>query len=251
MGISTIIVDDERLARRRIRSLLSNDPDFEIIGECSDGPSAVAALLASKTDLVFLDIQMPEMDGFEVLRNIPEDRRPLVVFVTAHDRYALKAFDTHALDYLLKPFKRERFFEALQRAKGELQRGREVYSEKISELLSHLEGPAKRLVVKSEGRIVVLRLDEIDWVEAAANYVRLHVGEKEHNVRDTMATLERRLPREKFVHIHRSLIVNADRIRELQAYDGSEYIVVLRSGKELPLGRSYRQHVQRFLQLAT
>jgi two-component system LytT family response regulator len=243
-------VDDEPLARRRIRSLLATDPEIQIVGECRDGASAVSTLLESKPDLVFLDIQMPEMDGFEVLRNIPAATRPVVIFVTAYDRYALKAFDTHALDYLLKPFKRERFFDAVQRAKYELQRGKTEYSEKVSDLLLKLKGGTQRLVVKSAGRIVVLRFDEIDWVEAAANYVRLHVGEQKHNVRDSIGVFERRLPPGQFVRIHRSLIVNADRIRELQPYDGSEYIVVLRSGKELPLGRSYREHVQRFLQLA-
>ncbi len=198
---------------------------------------------------MFLDIQMPEMDGFEVLRRLPVDVRPLVIFVTAFDRYAIQAFDTHALDYLLKPFKRERFFEALERAKHELQRGKPTHQDKLSELLAEFKGTTQRLVVKSAGRIVVLRVDEIDWVEAAANYVQLHVGEHKHSVRDSIGVFERRLPPEKFVRIHRSLIVNADRIRELQPYDGSEYIVVLQSGKELPLGRSYRRHVERFLQL--
>lgn len=236
------------MARRRIHSLLSTDPDIHVIGECGDGKSALTAILDGKPDLLFLDIQMPEMDGFDVLEQVHAHLVPLVIFVTAYDRYAVKAFEAHALDYLLKPFKRERFFDAVQRAKRELQGGNAGYSEKLTNLLSELKGTGQRLPVKSAGRIMIFRFDEIDWVQAAANYVRLHVGGQEHSVRDSIGTFEKRLPPDKFVRIHRSLIVNVDRIRELMPCDGSECIVVLRSGKELPLGRSYRQHVEKFLQ---
>ncbi len=247
MKISALIVDDEPLARRRIRSLLSTDPDIQVMGECSDGEVAVSTILQAKPSLLFLDIQMPGMNGFEVLERVHAELTPAVIFVTAFDCCAVKAFETHALDYLLKPFTRERFFEAVRRAKHELQSANGGHSAKISDLLLELEGPDKRLVVKSAGRIIVLRFDEIDWVEAAANYVRVHAGEQHHIVRDSIGVFEKRLPPAKFVRIHRSLIVNADRIRELLPCDSSEYIVVLRNGKELPLGRSYRQHVQDFL----
>ncbi len=249
MNISALIVDDEPLARRRIRSLLSTDPEFKIIGECGDGEAAVSAILRAKPDLLFLDIQMPEMNGFDVLERVQPEFSPLVIFVTAYDRYAVKAFEAHALDYLLKPFKRERFLEAVQRVKDELHGDKAAYSQKLAELLLELRGTGQRLVVKSAGRIMLLRFDEIDWVEAAANYIRLHVGGQQYTVRDSIGSFEKRLPPEKFVRIHRSLIVNADRIRELLPCDGSEYVVVLRSGKELPLGRSYGQHVKDFLHL--
>ncbi len=245
-----MIVDDEPLARRRVRSLLATDADIEIVGECGDGHSAIATLLQTKPDLLFLDVQMPELDGFDVLQRVPAELTPLTIFVTAYDRYAVKAFEAHAADYLLKPFKRERFFEAVHRAKEQLQAARPDYAEKLSDLLLQLKGGQQRLAVKSAGRTVLLRMDEIDWIEAAANYVRLHVAATEYVVRDAIGAFEKRLPADKFVRIHRSLIVNVDRIRELEPCNGSEFIVVLRNGKELPLGRSYRAHVESCLQLS-
>lgn len=217
------------------------------MGECSDGEAAVSAILQIKPDLLFLDIQMPEIDGFAVLERVKPKFVPLVIFATAYDRYAVKAFEAHALDYLLKPFKRERFFRAVQRAKDQLRGDKAAYSGRLAEFLQELKGAGQRLVVKSAGRLMVVRLDEIDWVEAHANYVRLHIDGQQFLVRDCIGAFEKRLPAETFVRIHRSLIVNADRIRELLPCDSSEYIVVLRNGKELPLGRSYRQHVQNFL----
>ena len=249
MTIRTLIVDDEPLARKRIRSLLAADPEIEVAGECGDGASAVTRLLEARPDLVFLDVQMPELDGFEVLRAVAGEHAPVVVFVTAFDRYAVKAFETHALDYLLKPFKRQRFQEALRRAKTELHDRTRQSAERMAALLSQLAPASQRLVVRSSGRIVVLRPADLDWVEAAANYVCLHAGPHQYLVRETLGAFEKRLPAGRFLRIHRSYVVNLDRIRELQPCNGSEYMVLLRNGKELPLSRSYRDAIESALEV--
>ncbi len=199
---------------------------------------------------MFLDVQMPEMDGFEVLEAVLPEHTPLVIFVTAFDRYAVKAFETHALDYLLKPFKRGRFFEALHRAKEQANLEPSVYAESLRQALEKFRPGHDRLVFKSNGKIVLVRPDDVDWVEAAANYVRIHARDQEHAVRETISSFEKKLPADRFVRIHRSVIVNADRIRELQPCNGAEYIVVLRSGKELPVGRTYRNQVESFLHIS-
>ncbi len=242
-----MIVDDEPLARRRLRSLITNDSEIELIAESGDGPSAVASIIGQKPDLLFLDIQMPGMDGFEVLRETAPHHAPVVIFVTAYDCYAVRAFDAHAIDYLLKPFKRTRFLEAVRRAKDTLRTRNEDREDKILTLLNHMDHDPDRFVVKSGGRIIVLHGDEIDWILAAANYVRIHGSGREYLVRDTLNSFEKKLRPSKFLRIHRSIIVNVDRIRELQPCNKSEYIVVLRDGKELPLGRSYRDPVESFL----
>ncbi len=190
---------------------------------------------------------MPGMDGFEVLREAAPHHAPVVIFVTAYDRYAVRAFDTHAVDYLLKPFKRTRFLEAVRRAKDTLQTRNEDREDRLIALLNQLDREPDRIVVKSGGRIVILRADEIDWILAAANYVRIHGTGREYLVRDTLNSFEKKLRPDKFLRIHRSIVVNVDRIRELQPCNKSEYIVVLRDGKELPLGRSYRQSAESFL----
>src|SRR5918998_1451949 len=216
--IRTLIVDDEPLARERIRALLTDQPDVEVIGEARDGEEAVKAILAQEPDLVFLDIQMPKMDGFEVIRTVGAENMPLVVFVTAYDQHALKAFEVRALDYLLKPFDRERFAESLQRARKQIEReetgdlGRRLLA--LVKDLRKDQPRAERLVVKSGGRLFFLRADEIDWVEAAGNYVRLHVGTTAHLLRETMNAIESRLDPEKFFRIHRCRIVNMERIQE-------------------------------------
>ena len=245
MKIRTLIVDDEPLGRERIRALLARDPEIDVVEECPDGRRAVAAIERSRPDLVFLDVQMPEMDGFAVLEAIAGDRMPAIIFVTAYDRYAVQAFEVHALDYLLKSFDRDRFEAALERAKEEIHRSKTgVLNERLAGLLEDLQAKQKRLtrlVVKSGGRIVFLRVDEIDWVEAADNYVRIHAGRESHLIRETLHSLEGRLNPEKFLRIHRSTLVNVDRIRELQPIFHGDYLVKLNDGTELTLSRSYRE----------
>ena len=245
MKIRTLIVDDEPLGRERIRTLLASDPEIEVIEECSDGRQAIAAIDGSKPDLVFLDVQMPEINGFAVLDAIASEHMPAIIFVTAYDHYAVQAFEVHALDYLLKSFDRERFQAALQRAKEEIQRSKAgLLNERLAGLLEDLQAKQKRLtrlVVKSGGRIVFLRAEEIDWVEAADNYVQIHAGRESHLIREPLHSLERRLNPEKFLRIHRSTLVNLDRIRELQPIFHGDYLVKLHDGTELTLSRSYRE----------
>ena len=245
MKIRTLIVDDEPLGRERIRALLARDPEIDVVEECPDGRRAVVAIERSRPDLVFLDVQMPEMDGFAVLEAIAGDRMPAIIFVTAYDRYAVQAFEVHALDYLLKSFDRDRFEAALERAKEEIQRSKTgVLNERLAGLLEDLQAKQKRLtrlVVKSGGRIVFLGADEIDWVEAADNYVRIHAGRESHLIRETLQSLEGRLNPDKFLRIHRSTLVNLDRIRELQPLFHGDYLVKLNDGTELTLSRNYRE----------
>lgn len=252
--IRTLIVDDEPLARERLANLLQPIEDIEIVGQCRDGEEAIAAIHDSTPDLVFLDIQMPNMSGFDVIEAIGSDRMPLVIFVTAYDQHALRAFQVRALDYLLKPFDRDRFTDALQRARKQLERdesgdiGRRLLA--LVKDLRRDQPRSDRLVVKSGGRLFFLRADEIDWVEAAGNYVRLHVGNTSHLLRETMTAMESRLDPEKFFRIHRCRIVNLDRIQELQPWLNGEYAVVLRTGARLTLSRGYREKLQERLSQA-
>ena len=245
----TLIVDDEPLARERIRTLLRDEPDIELIGECADGKEAVAAIQGKNPELLFLDVQMPEMDGFAVLEAVGPERVPAVVFVTAYDRYALRAFDVHALDYLLKPFDRERFQKALERARAQVgERGK--LGDRLLALLKDIKEEPKhpqRFVIKSAGRVFFLRADEINWIEAAGNYVQLHVGSATHLMRETMGGLEARLDPEKFVRIHRSAIVQVDQLKEMQPAFHGDYIVILQDGTRLNLSRSYREKLQALL----
>jgi two-component system LytT family response regulator len=250
VAIRTLIVDDEPLARQRLRALLEADPDVELVGECGDGREAVAVLQKIRPDLVFLDVQMPALDGFGVLAAVG-GRLPVVVFVTAHDRYALRAFEVHALDYLLKPFDKDRFHTALARAKAQVRREQDgAVSQRLLDLLKDVREPRNalgRLVVKSGGRVYFVRVEDIDWVEAAGNYVRLHVGKEDHLLRESMAGLEARLDAARFLRIHRSTIVNVERIRELQPAFHGDYAVILRDGTELTLSRGYRDRLQALL----
>jgi two-component system LytT family response regulator len=246
--LRTVIVDDEPLGRERIRTLLDDDPEIEVVGEASDGKAAVAAIAKLKPALLFLDVQMPEMSGFEVLEAIAGAEMPAVIFVTAFDHYAVKAFQVHALDYLLKSFDRERLGQAVHRAKTEITRGREhKLDERLVALLEDLQeqhGKPERLIVRSGGRIIFLRVEEIDWIEAADNYVCLHVGRESHLLRGTMASVEQRLDARKFLRIHRSTIVNLDRVRELAPLFHGDYAVRLRDGTELVLSRNCREKLQ-------
>ncbi len=248
MKIRTLIVDDEPLARQRVRNLLESEPDIEIVGERANGEEAVKAVLDDKPDLLFLDVQMPLLDGFGVLEAIAPEPPPAVIFITAHDRHALKAFEFHALDYLLKPFDRPRFQKALDRARTQLRRHSGVdVSQRLLALLADVREtrpPVERLVVKSGGKVSFVRTDEIDWIEAAGNYLRLHVGSDMHLLRETMSSLEARLDPRSFVRIHRSTIVNIERIRELQPSFHGDYVVSLHDGTELTLSRGCRDKLQ-------
>ena len=253
MSIRTLIVDDEPLAREKVRTLLAGDPDVEVIGECGDGPAAAAAILERDPDLVFLDVQMPEMDGFAVLDAVGTERVPAVIFVTAFDEYALKAFDVHALDYLLKPFDRQRFEAALQRAKERIRtdRGRDL-DERIDSLLDELRDRGRtrwleRWVVKSHGRIFFVDVDEIERIEAAGNYVELHTGTASHLIRGTMKALERRLDPERFVRVHRSHMINWRHIREVHPWFNGDFRIVMKSGAEVTTGGAYRETLRELL----
>ncbi|MHC4945162.1 MAG: LytR/AlgR family response regulator transcription factor, partial [Planctomycetota bacterium] len=233
----------------RIRSLLEGEADFDIVAESDSGAKAVEAIESLKPDLVFQDIQMPEVDGFDVLMALEEEQMPLVVFVTAFDQYAVRAFDVHALDYLLKPFDRERFNDTLTRVREQVKAPGGTASA-LRELLTevkHERMASDRLLVKSEGRIIFLSSREIDWVEAAGNYMRLHAGEETYLIRETMTGLENRLPEDLFARVHRSTIVNLDSIKEMQPAFNGEYTIILKSGKELRLSRNFRPAVEKKL----
>jgi two-component system LytT family response regulator len=233
MEIRTLIVDDEPLARTTIAELLRNDPEISVVGECSSGTEAIEAIRASRPALLFLDVQMPGCDGFDVIEQLGGDAPKAVVFVTAYDQYALKAFEVEALDYLLKPYSDSRFLRVLARAKT---------------LLAQSNAEPRtldRLMVKSGGRVTFLRAAEIDWIEAADYYACLHVGDRSHLLRRSMADLERELDREVFCRIHRSAIVNITRVRELRLDANGEYEVVLQDGAQLRLSRSYREQLQK------
>jgi len=245
MKIRTLIVDDEPLACGRLRQLLEAEADLEIVGECANGREAVNAIRKESPDLVLLDVQMPVLDGFGVLAELSGGKLPAIIFVTAHDKFALKAFEVHAVDYLLKPFDRERLQTALRRAVDKIQHDQSgELNQRLTELLADLKPgarPLERLAIKTSGRVVFVRIDDIDWVEAADNYVNLHVGNEAHLHRETMAALEAMLPARKFLRISRSTIVNVDRIKELQPLFHGEYSVILRNGTRLTLSRGYRE----------
>jgi len=244
-------VDDEPLARERIRALLAEEPDIEVIGECANGREVVPAVQSQRLDLLFLDVQMPELDGFEVLGMIRNEKMPVIVFVTAYDQYALRAFEVHALDYLLKPFDRERFQKALQRARVQIQQAKDGdLNQRLLALLENLQPERKwleRLVIKSGGRVFFLKVDEIDWIEAAGNYVRLHAGRESHLLRETIKNLETQLNSKKFLRINRSTIVRIDRIKELQPWFNGEYAIILQDGARLTSSRGYRERLDALL----
>ena len=237
--IRTLVVDDEPVARARVLSLLRDESDIEVIGECESGPQAITAIESTSPDLVFLDIQMPQMDGVALARTLG-DAMPAVVFVTAYDEYALRAFEVHALDYVLKPFSAERFRSALMHARQHLSQRRSTDSREAEPAPERRD----RLVIKSSGRIYFVRTAEIDWCEAAGNYVRLHVGPQTHLVRGTMGHIESQLDPAQFVRVHRSTIVNVDRIQELRSSFNGEYVILLSDKTRLTLSRGYRDGLQ-------
>jgi two-component system LytT family response regulator len=243
--IRTIIVDDERHARQKLRALLAPHRDVEIIAECANGDDAVTVIRDRQPDLVFLDVQMPGRDGFEVVAGAGDSIRQ-VIFVTAFDQYAVRAFEVQALDYLLKPFDRTRLDKALERARAHVRDDGDL-RERLAALVGQVRPesrPIDRMMVKSSGRITFLRVDEIDWIEAADNYVRVRAGKEGHLIRETMNHLESQLDRRKFVRIHRSAIVNVDSIAEIRSLFHGDHSIRLRTGAEIPLGRSYRDRLE-------
>ncbi|HEX2861144.1 MAG TPA: LytTR family DNA-binding domain-containing protein [Lacunisphaera sp.] len=244
--LRVLIVDDELLARERLRGFLQAESAVEIIGECADGPAALAAIRQGTPDLVFLDMQMPGCDGLQVLAQLPEDRRPAIVFATAHERFAVDAFDVAAVDYLLKPFDRERFRQALARAQDHVQAHRPAGNPASPAAAPAVDRKNLRLAVKADGRIVFLKPEEIMWVEADDNYVTLHLATGRLMARETLASIENRLGHGSFTRISRSAIVQLDQIKELQPTVHGDYTVMLRDGTRLPLSRSLRGQLERF-----
>jgi two-component system LytT family response regulator len=230
--INTLIADDEKLARSNLTILLRRDPDIEIVSECGSGAEALSQIRCKRPDLVFLDVQMPECDGFDVLELLGGEQPPALVFVTAYDQYALRAFEAGALDYLLKPFSNARFGKALDRAKERVRLGKNR-SRKVD-----------RFVIKNAGEVLFLKISEIDWIEAADYYACLHVGPRTHLIRRSMSDLDRDLDQSAFCRIHRSTIVNLNRIRGLKLCEDGEYGVQLDNGNTLRLSRRYRRQLQ-------
>ncbi len=248
--IRALIVDDEPLARERIRNLVERDPEVVVAAECRDGQEAIAAIRERAPDLVFLDVQMPEKSGFDVIAEVDVAVLPVIVFVTAHDDYALRAFEVAALDYLLKPFDEDRFSKTLDRAKTQIRSRRpDEFQQRVLSMMEGLRTAPRgleRLIVKTGGQLVFLKTEEVDWIQAEGNYVRLHVGRASHLVRETIQSLEASLDPARFMRIHRSTIVNLDRVREIQPLVHGEYRVVLTDGTKLSLSRGYRDRLARF-----
>jgi len=247
--IRTLIADDEPLARRGIRHLLERESGIEIVGEATGGIEAADLIRRLRPDLVFLDVQMVGCDGFETLSRVGPELAPVVVFVTAYDEYALRAFEFNAVDYLLKPYDDARFGAALGRARELVARKRtDVVDTKLERLIEHLEGESRdRILIKSSGEIIFLKTCEIDWIEAEGDYVKFHVAGRSHLMRGTMSKLEERLDPNRFIRIHRSTIVNSDRLRKLSPSFEGEYAVVLQDGTKLRLSRGYQDRIKSLL----
>ena len=267
--IRALVVDDESLAREALLVMLDDDPEIEVVAECRNGREAVTAIRGQSPDVVFLDIQMPEMDGFQVVEEVGARRMPVTIFVTAHDKHALRAFEAHALDYLLKPFDHDRFNTALQRAKTFVRQQKlgEI-SESLFAVLQDLksktgespsdadnrkperanhQGPINRVSIKSGGRIYFLKTEEIDWVEGAGDYLTLHSGSRTHLIRETMGNFHAKLDPQKFLRIHRSTIVNIERIKDIRPLYKGDYVITLTSGVSLKASRGYRHELRPLL----
>jgi len=249
--LRALIVDDEPLAREGVRELLRNEDGVEIVGECSDGIQAIEEIERLTPDLLFLDVQMPELNGFDVVESLDVHRLPAVVFVTAYDEYALRAFDIHAVDYLLKPLDPKRFREALARVKEwAAHRNGPQVNQNLQLLLEDIKrqrGYVSRFIVKSLGRIRVVTVSDIDWIGAEGDYACLHTKGKSHLFRETMNALEQQLDPARFLRIHRSTIVNIDRVKELQPLAHGEYALLLDTGTRLSSSRSHRRNLDRLL----
>jgi two-component system LytT family response regulator len=242
--VRVVVADDEPLVRRGLRAFIGGQPGLSLVGEARNGSEAVDIIRVEHPDLVFLDVQMPELDGFGVLEALEGEPMPVVVFVTAYDEYAIRAFDVHAVDYLLKPFDEDRFRVALGRARSRLgERRAHTLDERLEAVLSELrarEQYADRLLVKNDGRVTVVQVEDVDWIVAADNYARVHTARGRYLVREPIKTLERKLNPRQFARVHRSAIVNLARVRELQPLFGGEYVIILSTGAKLTLSRGYR-----------
>ena len=254
MKIRTLIVDDEPLAREWVRNGLQDEPDVEVIGECGDGFEAVRTIAAEKPDLVLLDVQMPGLDGFGVLASVDPENLPAVVFVTAFDRYALKAFEAHAVDYLMKPFSGERLHQAVERARAAIDRSASKdLKTQLRALLDDIERERQYpewLLIKKDDRSVFLRVEDIDWIESSRNNVRLHVGKEVYVYHETTSGIEARLDPKHFFRIHRSTIVHIERIRDMHPWFNGDYAVTLKDGTRLTLSSTYRERLKDFRRLA-
>lgn len=241
MSISALIVDDEAPARKRLRDLLAKESDVDVVAECPDGPSAVDALLEHEPDVLFLDVQMPEMDGFEVLRLVGLDVVPVVVFVTAYDQHAVEAFEARALDYLLKPFTGKRFGETLDRVRNTLgaSHDRDQLRRDLEGLVGSGPATIERIPVREGTRIRFVAVEDIDWIEGDGNYVLLHASGQQHRVRSTLKRMAEKLAPQRFIRIHQSYVVNLGRVKELQPWSHGEFVVVMRDGAELISSRTY------------
>ena len=247
--IRMLVVDDEPLARAGVRSLLANDDEIEVIGECGDGAEAVVAIMDLQPDAVLLDIKMPELSGLDVVRTIGVEQMPLVVFITAYDEHALRAFELHAMDYLLKPFDDERFVQTIERVKREFRtRAAAQLSEKLLNVLQETQPRSgrylSRIVVRADGRTLLLRATDVDWIEAADYYARIHSGGKSHLLRETMNDLETRLDPDVFFRVHRSAIVNLEKVKEIQPYTRGEHVVIMNNGAKVRLSRGRREKLE-------
>lgn len=248
-----MIVDDEPLARDRIREMVKDDPEVQVIAEARNGLEALEAVAKYEPDIVFLDIQMPDIDGFEVLKNLKAESLPLIIFVTAYDQYALRAFDVHALDYLMKPFDRERFARALRHAKDQMKRPTDEQRDgKILALLEEIRGSRylERFAIKTGEKVLFVRSEDVDSIEAEGNYVRIKLAGTSHMLRETINSVESKIDPRTFVRIHRSTIVNINRVKELQAWARGEYRVVLQNGTSYTLSRGYRERFDNFIKNA-
>lgn len=256
-GISmrVLVVDDEALARRRMRALLSGVPDVSLLGECETGAQAVTAIRDLNPDLVFLDVQMPELDGFDVIAAVGADRMPPVIFVTAFDEYAVTAFEVGALDYLLKPVDQLRFRRTVERAKRRVvaKNAQPELTARLQALLDHVargDASAERIGVKVQGKIVFLDPDEIYWIQARDDIARIHLADVAYDVREPLTHLAERLPASLFLRVHRSAIVNTSKVRAAEPFDQGDQLLILRNGKRITTGRSYRKAVKDFLKRA-
>jgi two-component system LytT family response regulator len=252
MKIRTLIVDDEVLARKLIKKLLDRHPEFEMVGECADGREAVSTIKEASPDVVFLDVQMPEFGGLEVLKRLGPKQLPVVIFVTAYDAFALQAFEAHALDYLLKPIDEDRFDQALERVKiyicgHQIGATRDRLIDLVQELTERRQ-TISRLAVKATGRVVFVKVEEIDWIEASGNYLDLHVGKECYLLRGRVNELEKKLDPDRFFRIHRSTIVNLDRVKEFLPLFKGEGVVLLKDGSRLAASRSCSQKLHQFLE---
>ncbi|HTZ95234.1 MAG TPA: LytTR family DNA-binding domain-containing protein [Terriglobales bacterium] len=252
--VRTVIADDEETARNRLCLLLERIGSFDIAMECADGRETIAAVRNVKPDLLLLNVQMPDLDGFEVLKAIDLDPAPVAVLTANHDQFALRAFETNALDYVVKPFDEARLRRTLAKVRNELEKERarslarhmaSLFSEGVNPALEPLE--SHRLAIKSGGKIIFLNLHDVDWIEAAGNYVRFHMARESHVFRENISVVSTRLNRKRFVRIHRSAIVNIEKIKELQPCNSCEYVVVLENGKELPCSRSHRENLRQII----